>query len=58
MTISRHRKARWIAEQLGENQDDVYDALLGNITAPYEFYNSVLSLEREYDATYNKRVSK
>ncbi len=58
MTISRIQKARWIAEQLDANQDDVYDVLLGNITTPYDFYNSVLSLEREYTATYEKMVIK
>jgi hypothetical protein len=58
MTKARLKKAKWIAEQLDANQDDVYDVLLGNITAPYEFYNSVESLEREYDATYDKMMTK
>ena len=47
--IQTHKKAAWIAEQLGENQDDVYDVLLGNITNPYELYSSVETLSREYD---------
>ncbi len=58
MTMSRLKKAAWIAEQLDKNQDDVYDVLLGNITSPYEFYSDVDTLSREYDATYGRMVTK
>lgn len=56
--MTTHKKARWIAEQTGENQDDVLDVLLGNITAPYNFCNSVETLSREYDAVYSKVMRK
>ena len=55
---STWKKALWIAKQLDENVDDVYDVLLGNITAPYELYSSVMSLNREYDGMVDKVMNK
>ncbi len=54
--MSLLKKANWIALELDENPDDVYDVLLGNITAPYELYNSVQSLATEYDRQYDSKV--
>ncbi len=58
MMKSKWKKANWIAQQLDENVDDVHDVILGNITAPYDFYSSVLTLEREYDGMYDKVMNK
>lgn len=58
MSASRWKKASWIAEQLGENIDDVYDVLLGNLTRPWELYQGVESMSREYDEVYSRAVEK
>ena len=52
MTVSRWKKAAWIAKQMDENVDDVYDFLLGNLTRPYEIYMEVETLSKEYDSLY------
>jgi len=44
-----YRKALWIAEELGEDLDDCYDVLLGNIKGPTEFVASVMACLQEYD---------
>jgi hypothetical protein len=58
MKMSLLRKANWIASELNENADDVYDVLLGNITSPWEFYNSVETLSNQYDRLYSKMIEK
>lgn len=55
MMTNRNKQAAWIAEEMGvENVDDVYDALLGNITKPDEFYSEVQSLALEYENIYER----
>ena len=44
-----HRKAAWIASELDENLDDIYDVLLGNITTPSSFVSSVEACSASYD---------
>ena len=41
-------EAEWIAEELGESQEDIYDVLLGNITEPRDFVADVERLSQEY----------
>ena len=48
------RKAKWIAEELNEDQEDVYDVLLGNIKGPSSFVASVESQAYEYDRLMEK----
>ena len=42
------KEASWIAEELGEDQEDVYDVLLGNITEPRDFVSNVVRLSQNY----------
>ena len=58
MSEGRWTKARWIAKQLDENVDDVYDVLLGNITTPWSLYQGVESMSREYDAIVARAFEK
>jgi hypothetical protein len=44
------RKAAWIAKQLKEDREDVYDVLLGNITKPRSLVDAVAACESEYDS--------
>lgn len=46
---SRWRKALFIAEELGEDAEDVYDVLLGNVTEPREFVDAVELQSQNYD---------
>lgn len=46
---SRWKKALWIAEELGEDVEEVYDILLGNITEPRDLVQDVESLSNTYD---------
>lgn len=55
---SNFKKAQFIAENLGEDFEDVYDILLGNITQPQELCYSVETASREYDAITSKMVTK
>jgi hypothetical protein len=48
----------WIAQEMNENVDDVYDVLLGNLTRPWEFYAGVETMSMEYDRIYDKMVTK
>lgn len=45
----RWQQALWIAEELGECPEDVYDVLLGNITEPRDFVNNVERLSQDYN---------
>lgn len=45
----RWKKALWIAEELGEDSEDVYDIILGNITEPRELVSNVEALAQQYD---------
>lgn len=55
MIDSFRLKAEWIVGQMKDaDYDDVYDALLGNITKPRSFVEDVKSLEEEYDAIMGK----
>lgn len=42
-------KVRWIAEETGESEDDVFDVLKGNIRQPYDMVDNVLAAESTYD---------
>lgn len=44
----RWKQALWIAEELGESPEDVYDVLLGNITEPRDLVNDVEQLAQNY----------
>lgn len=44
----RWKMAHWIAEELGEDPEDVYDVILGNITEPRELVINVEQLEQDY----------
>lgn len=55
---SKLRKAHWIANEINANADDVYDVLLGNITAPWELVNSVNAMATDYDNLRSKVVFK
>jgi hypothetical protein len=39
----------WIAEELGEDADEVYDVLLGTIKSPEDFVASVQASLADYD---------
>jgi hypothetical protein len=45
----RWKKALWVAEELGEDVEDVYDVILGNITEPQDFVANVEQLAQAYD---------
>lgn len=45
----RWKKALWIAEELGEDPEDVYDVILGNITEPRDLVSNVEHLSQAYD---------
>lgn len=44
-----YTKAEYIAKELNEDFDDVYDVLLGNITGMTQFVSSVEATAHEYD---------
>jgi hypothetical protein len=48
----RWEMARWIAIELGEDLEDIYDVLLGNITEPRDLVNNVEQLSQNY---YNEK---
>ena len=48
-------EAEWIAEELGESQEDIYDVLLGNITEPRDFVADVERLSQEYQYKKSRR---
>lgn len=52
------KQAEWIRGQMSdeylETADDVYDALLGNITAPADFVQEVKSLALDYDEDFRR----
>jgi len=52
------KKVQWIAQELNEDGDDVLDALLGNITKPREFVQSVAALSLQYDNERNRKLGK
>lgn len=58
MSKSLWKKALWIAQEMNENVDDVYDVLLGNLTRPWELYAGVETMAIEYDRLYDKVVHK
>jgi hypothetical protein len=49
-----YRKAMWIAEQLNEDVEDVYDVLLFNIKKPESLVTSVFDLLLEYNTEVEK----
>ena len=49
MNEPRWKKALWSAEELGEDPEEVYDVLLGNITEPRDLVVNVESLSHTYD---------
>ena len=49
-----NKKALWIAEQGNFNADDVYDVLLGYITAPRSFVQEVMALSNDYDMEFEE----
>ena len=52
------KQAEWIRAQMGdeflESADDVYDVLLGNITAPADFVQEVKSLALDYEDDFRR----
>ena len=51
---ARWKEALWIAEELGDNPEDVYDVLLGNITEPRDLVNNVERLSHTYNNTKSR----
>lgn len=52
-----YKMAIWIRGQMAdgiETADDVYDALLGNITSPYDFVQEVKTLALEYEDDFRR----
>jgi hypothetical protein len=47
--MSNLKKAAWIADELGEDVDDVYDVLLGGIRYPNNLVDRVETAANEYD---------
>lgn len=47
-------KAKWIAKQLSEDEDNVYDILLKNITQPEKLVSDVEYLDLEYEKLKEK----
>lgn len=45
----RWKKALWIAGELGEDPEEVYDIILGNITEPRDLVANVESLSQDYN---------
>lgn len=44
----RWKTALWIADELGEDPEEVYDVLLGNITEPRDLVSNVERLSQDY----------
>lgn len=51
---STYRKAMWIAEQINEDTEDVYDVLIGVIRKPKEFVDAVFDGLAEYNNILKK----
>lgn len=49
MKVPLYKKALWIAEQMNDDADNVYDVLLYTIKKPEDFVNEVFTAAREYD---------
>ena len=58
MQLSLYKKAKWIAEQMNENMDDLEDVLRGNITGPSRFVSEVESYASEYDYEMAQHMGK
>lgn len=44
------KMALWIADEIQEDPEDVYDVLIGNITEPKELVNAVEGCKTQYDS--------
>lgn len=56
MKVPLYKKALWIAEQMNDDADNVYDVLLGNIKKPTSFVDEVTQYLYEYDTDHEKHI--
>ena len=56
MKVPLYKKALWIAEQINDDADNVYDILLGNIKKPTSFVDEVNQYLYEYDTDHEKHI--
>lgn len=56
MKVPLYKKALWIAEQMNDDADTVYDVLLGNIKKPTSFVDEVNQYLYEYDTDHEKHI--
>lgn len=56
MKVPLYKKALWIAEQMNDDADNVYDVLLGNIKKPTSFVDEVNQYLYEYDTDHEKHI--
>lgn len=57
-STSIYPKAKWVAKQIDEDFDYVYDVLMGNITGPSQFVAQVEATAQEYDELYATGVAR
>lgn len=56
MKVPLYKKALWIAEQMNDDADNVYDVLLYTIKKPQDFVDEVNRYLYEYDTDHEKHV--
>ena len=47
---ARWKEALYIAEELGEDPEEVYDMILGNLTEPRDLFSNVERLSQDYSS--------